>query len=100
MLHLAAMLQAHNSGTSEPSVWFESMEISLTDILCAHDGSLRLLAGKKKQSLLTIGSRLGRLGKLLSGVCTRRVSCDMHYYSTRVLLSLLAPSAPTFAEEC
>jgi leucyl-tRNA synthetase len=28
------------------------------------------------------------------------VSSDMYYYFARILLSLLAPSAPFFAEEC
>ncbi|KAI8629768.1 hypothetical protein F5Y19DRAFT_431791 [Xylariaceae sp. FL1651] len=28
------------------------------------------------------------------------VSCNMHYYAARILLSLLAPLAPSYAEEC
>ena len=32
--------------------------------------------------------------------CPLRIECDVHYHSTRILLSLLAIVAPSFAEEC
>lgn len=51
-----------------------------------------------RSSIRTIKSRLMELTK---AIITRSVGlCDLHYYSARILLSLLAPLAPSFAEEC
>jgi leucyl-tRNA synthetase len=55
----------------------------------------------KRNSLPAIRARLVRLTKAVSNY--EEAYCvvfDMHYYSACVLLSLLAPSAPAFAEEC
>ena len=55
----------------------------------------------RRNSLPAIRARLVRLTKAVSDygeACY--VCCNMHYYSARVLLSLLAPSAPAFVEEC
>ncbi|KAI0538358.1 hypothetical protein GGR58DRAFT_309773 [Xylaria digitata] len=54
-----------------------------------------------RNSVRTTKSRLMRLTKAMTAYDDAfTVSCDMHYYSARILLSLLAPSAPSFAEEC
>lgn len=55
----------------------------------------------RRNSLPAIKARLIRLTKSVSNYdkCGY-VCCNMHYYSARVLISLLAPSAPAFAEEC
>ena len=55
----------------------------------------------RRNSLPAIKTRLVRLTQAISDYGEADcVSCSMHYYSARVLLSLLAPSAPAFAEEC
>lgn len=54
-----------------------------------------------KNSVQTMKSRLMQLTKAIiayDDACV--VDCNMHYYSARILLSLLAPLAPSFAEEC
>jgi leucyl-tRNA synthetase len=54
-----------------------------------------------RNSLQTVRSHLMRLTKAIVAYDDGpTVSCNMHYYSARILLSLLAPSAPSFAEEC
>ena len=55
----------------------------------------------RRNSLSAIRRRLVRLTKAVADYGKAySVCCSMHYYSARVLLSLLAPSAPAFAEEC
>lgn len=55
----------------------------------------------RQNGLPAIRRRLVRLTKAVANYGKAYcVSCSMHYYSARVLLSLLAPSASAFAEEC
>ncbi|KAI0425115.1 hypothetical protein F5Y09DRAFT_352716 [Xylaria sp. FL1042] len=54
-----------------------------------------------RNSTRRIKSRLVQLSKaIIAYDKASLVCCNMHYYAARILVSLLAPLAPSFAEEC
>ena len=54
-----------------------------------------------RNNVQAIRSRLVRLMNAITAYeDAEELYCDMHYYSARVLVSLLAPLAPSLAEEC
>ncbi|MCJ1249292.1 Leucyl-tRNA synthetase, mitochondrial [Trapelia coarctata] len=54
-----------------------------------------------RNSLQTIESRLVRLAKAIKKYDDAEIVLpDVHYHSARILLCLIAPFAPSFAEEC